>query len=64
MEYRDGRQVLGDEEFNIIKFLLASMYPLRNDPERNSYCVGFDDVYESRKRLYKQYTGEEWRGER
>ena len=51
---------MNEAEFRFVKWLLKEMEYIKDHPDRNKFCVDFDNVYERRKRLYKDYTGKEW----
>jgi hypothetical protein len=49
-------------EINIMTYLLKNMDELKDDPDREKFCVNFDKSYERNKEYYKQLTGKEWEG--
>ena len=49
-------------EANLVKWLLETMEPIKGDPEREKFCVGFDREYLRLKGVYKELTGKEWEG--
>ena len=54
---------MNEPTFRIIKWLLKLMEEMKDRPDRNMFCANFDEVYEQRKKIYKDYTGKEWEGE-
>ncbi len=50
-------------ELDFVKYLIEQMEELKDDPDREKYCVGFDVVYENRKQKYFGLTGSKWEKE-
>ena len=45
---------------NLMSYLLEQMDGLKDSPDREKYCVNFDDAYQTRKANYLELTGKEW----
>jgi len=50
-------------ELNFVTFLLEHMEPLKDNPDREKFCVGFDEAFKRDKQWYKELTGKEWQNE-
>ncbi len=50
------------EEINFITFLLRYMDLSKDSPDREKFCVNFDNCYERDKAFYKKLTGKDWEG--
>ncbi len=48
------------EEINFVTFLLEWMGKHKDDPDREQFCVNFDEAYARDKAWYKELTGKEW----
>jgi hypothetical protein len=49
-------------EINLISWFIETMEPMRDSPDREKFCVGFDKEYLRLKKIYKEETGKEWEG--
>jgi hypothetical protein len=47
----------------VIIMQLETMDGLRDNPDREAYCVDFDREYDRRRKRYEEITGKSWRAE-
>ena len=50
------------DTINFVAFLLTWMDKCKDNPDREQFCVDFDNAYERDKEWYKKLTGKEWEG--
>ena len=49
-----------EAEVHLVGWLIETMIPMIDDPERERFCVNFDAEYIRLKKVYKDLTGKEW----
>jgi hypothetical protein len=49
-------------EVNLMAYILEWMDKCKDSPDRERFCVGFDNAYKRDKAYYKELTGKEWEG--
>ncbi len=47
-------------ELNLIVFILGFMDQCKDSPDREKFCVNFDEAYTREKARYKELTSEDW----
>ena len=47
---------------NLLNGLLEQMEGLKDNPNREQFCVNFDNNFKKDKELYFTLTGKEWKG--
>ena len=47
-------------EINFLSYLLATMEGIKDNPDREAFCVNFDEAFKRRKERFKELTGKEW----
>jgi hypothetical protein len=49
-------------EAETLTMQLYYMEKLKDHPDREEYCIDFDNAFRERKQRYKDTTGKEWEG--
>ncbi len=47
-------------EIKFMAFLLGHMDQCKDSPDREKFCVNFDEAYAREKARYKELTSEDW----
>jgi hypothetical protein len=45
---------------NLLTYILATMEGIKDNPDREAFCVNFDENFKKRKERFKELTGKEW----